>query len=102
MDEKEKKFEEVREIIFPKRIARPSHHRVLINKQTGQFSLKIPKSTAERAGLNKKSVAHIILFPNETTFKNSANTELMIYFDEVMPDEEETKKANKRQSKNNN
>ena len=100
MNEKEKKFEEVREIIAPQRIAIFDDKKLQVNKKTGQFSLKIPKSTAERAGLNEKTIAHIVLRPNQRTFEKAVKSELIIYFDEEKTNEKK-KEVNKRQGKNN-
>lgn len=100
-NQEKQKIEEIREIIYPKRIAIFKDQKLQINKKNGQVSIKIPKSMAERAGLNKKTFAHIILNPHRGSFEKASTSDLIIYFDE-----EETygkkKEDNKGQGKNNN
>jgi hypothetical protein len=99
MNEKDRRIEEVREIIAPERIAVVSSKKLQVNKKTGQFSIKIPKSFAERAGLSEKTFAHIIFRPNEGSFKEAVKTDLIIYFNEV--ENERKEESPKRQRKNN-
>jgi len=65
-----------------------------INKKTGQFSVKIPKSFAERAGLSEKTIAHIQFRPNKNSFEEAVKSDLIIYFDEETTDEKIKRKKN--------
>ncbi|MFA7708347.1 MAG: hypothetical protein WCX73_05340 [Candidatus Pacearchaeota archaeon] len=100
-EEEKQKIEEVREIIAPRRVAIFRDQSLQINKNNGQVSIKIPKSMAERAGLNKSTIAHIVLEPNQGTFEEAVKSDLVIYFNEEKTNEKK-KEANKGQSKNNN
>lgn len=68
--EMEKAFAEAREIIEGGRTEIVETKTVLYDKKNSQYSIKIPKSLALKAGLTEKSEIKIIINPKEETIKN--------------------------------
>jgi len=88
-----KVFEEVREILSPHGIARVSEPRkMIVDKKTGQFIIKIPRVLGLRAGFNENTKVHMVLRPNNNTYKKVAETtEFLIYFEEEEENGEKSK-----------
>ncbi|MCW8966227.1 MAG: hypothetical protein OQK82_06035 [Candidatus Pacearchaeota archaeon] len=91
MTSKKELFEEVKNIIAPSRVSVFADKKVGYDKSSGQYSIKIPKSLALRAGLTDKSRAKIVFRPNKNDFEKGVESELVIFFGENKSDETKKK-----------
>ena len=69
-NEKEKAFEEAREVIEEGQIEITETKTILYDRKNSQYSIKIPKSLALKAGLNETTKFKIIINPKEETIKS--------------------------------
>ena len=69
-NEKEKAFAEAREVIEEGQSELVETKAVLYDKKNSQYSIKIPKSLALKAGLTEKSEIKIIINPKQETIRN--------------------------------
>lgn len=69
-DKTEKAIDEALEVITDGQIEIVETKKILYDENNSQYSIKIPKSLALKAGLNEDSEFKIIINPKEETIKN--------------------------------
>jgi hypothetical protein len=75
MENKEQKaIDEALEVISDGRTEISEVKKVLFDKRNTQYSIKIPKSLALKAGLDENSEFNIIINPKEETIKNISSS----------------------------
>ncbi len=69
-DREERAIEEAREVLADGKAEIIEIRKVVFDKKTGQFSIKIPKNLALKANLDEKSEFKIVVHPKEDTLKS--------------------------------
>jgi hypothetical protein len=77
-----KMFKEVKELISNKQDELSEEKKVVYDKSTKQFSIKIPKKIAVKLGLKKQSKVTLILNPKYQTKKKVSKSKFIIYLKE--------------------
>ena len=83
MNEKEKMFNEVNEVISDGQEEISETRKIVYDERTGQFSMKIPKSLALKAHLKKDSELVVVFNPREETRQKLNKSKLILYLKEA-------------------
>jgi len=75
----DKIFEEVKELISEGKEEIREKKKVLLDKTTGQVSIKIPKSLSLKAGITEDSDVEIVLNPSKDTLEKLNKRRFLIY-----------------------
>ena len=82
MNQKEKLKKEVREVLAGGKTSLVTVKSIIQDKQTKQFSIKLPKEIALAAKLNSKSKLKIIVNPTKEEIEEVSGAHLIIYEEE--------------------
>lgn len=80
MNKKEELFEEARELLAGGVQETTIEKKVILDKSSGQFSIKIPREMALRAGLNKHSIFKIVFNPSKEETLNEVDESQLLLF----------------------
>ena len=79
MSEEERLKKEVKDLLSGGKLRIDETKKILLDKSTKQFSLKLPKKIAESSGINKESEFKIIFNPKREDFEEAFDSDLLIY-----------------------